>query len=247
MNIAKILFAIFIPLAFTSCQKDIFNNIPSPPTSYKVKTYTEDVTIGSTHSVVTYNLSYDANGKLISVISTSNPGDKFVFQYSNSSYSMDLYSSNILSIHEEFYLNSNSFVDSTFQYNDTHDSTTEKYLFNGSNQLIILKIYVYSIATGSVLSNTENYEYDGYGNVIKITDNNSVTTNDYYTNLVNNIDIFNPLFVAGKNLIKTTTSDLGGTTVIINHTYTFDSSNRLITDKAVADSGEILIKSYTYY
>jgi hypothetical protein len=39
----------------------------------------------------------------------------------------------------------------------------------------------------------------------------------------------------------------GGSTVILNHTYTFDGSNRLSTEKITDDTGDIVIKTYTYY
>ena len=122
----------------------------------------------------------------------------------------DIYTSNALSIHEVFSLNSNSFVDSTFQYNDTNDSTTEEYIYNSSNQLITLKEYDYSLLTGSVLSNTTNYKYDSKGNQISATDDYSVTLYDY-TSTANTLVIGAPYFPVNKNLVKTTTYSFGGT------------------------------------
>jgi hypothetical protein len=169
-----------------------------------------------------------------------------VFQYGNGSYTGDIYNSNAISIHEVFFLNSNSFVDSTFQYNDTNDSTTEKYIYNSSKQLATLKEYDYSIVTGAQLSNTTTYTYDSNGNQITATDNFSVTTYEY-TTLVNNLVVGAPYFPVNKNLVKTTTNTSGGTTVILNHTYTFDGSNRLSTEKITDDAGDIVIKTYTYF
>jgi hypothetical protein len=247
MRFTKILFTIFIALGFASCQKEISTDNGNTPTSSKIKTYTEDVTSGSGHSVITFNLAYDSNDRLISMVSAASSGDRFEFQYSNGSFTSDLYNSNALSIHEVFFINRNSLLDSTFQYNDTNDSSTEKYLYNSAMQLTTLKEYDYSLVTGPLLFNTENYVYDSNGNVIKMTDNSSVTTYDYYTNLVNNLVLLPDYLPVNKNLVKTTTSNLGGTTTTLNHTYTFDSNNRISTERIIVDSGEIAIKTYTYY
>src|SRR5947208_6941337 len=132
---------------FDSCQKQ--TDTPSSSQSFKIKTYTEDVTSASYHSVITYNLTYDSQNRLISVESTTSPGDKFVYSYPQQNlFQMDLYNSNLLSIHEDFYLNSFSYVDSTFQYNDTNDSTTEKYVYNSAKQLIERREYFYQSTTG---------------------------------------------------------------------------------------------------
>ncbi|MGZ8525926.1 MAG: hypothetical protein ACXWV1_15950, partial [Chitinophagaceae bacterium] len=121
--------AILSIILFSSCQKDVGGG---PLTvSDKVKTYTEDVTSASMgNSKTTFNLSYDASNRITSLISASNPGDKFVFTYNSASgYSMEIFGSNIPVIHEDFFLNSNSLPDSTFQYNNTGDTSTEKYLY----------------------------------------------------------------------------------------------------------------------
>ncbi|MEO8415577.1 MAG: hypothetical protein ABI472_18085 [Ginsengibacter sp.] len=249
MNTLKNLLYILIIFIFVSCQKELSTNDPgTSPSSSKVKTYTEDVTSGGAHSVTTFNLAYDASDRLISLVSATSSGDKFEYQYSNGSYTMDLYNSNLLSIHEIFFINSNLLVDSSFQYNDTKDSMTEKYVYNSAGQLTTLKQYDYSQVTGAVLFNVENYTYDSNGNTIRVTEtsNNSVTTYEYYTNLVNNLYIFNPYVPGNKNLVMTTINDSGGSTTTLSHFYTFDSANRLITEKITADTGEIVIKTYTY-
>ncbi len=242
-------FLLIITIVFTSnsCQKGITGDDPALPASNKIKTYTEDVTSGGTRNVVTFNVGYDANDRIISLISAATPGDRFEFKYSNGNYTLDIYGSNQLTIHEVFFLNSNSMVDSTFQYNDTNDSLTEKYIYNASRQLTMVKSYEYSKAIGSVLDNVENYTYDNGGNIIKLADNYSVTTYDYYTNLPGNVVSLSPYLPVPKNFVKTTTNVNGGTTVTLNHTYTFDAINRLSTEKIVYDAGEVVIKSYTYY
>jgi YD repeat-containing protein len=243
----------FIMIVFFSCKKDTTTPDPNPnPNSKsKIKTYTEDITTIGNHFAVTFNLNYDANDRLTSIVSTSNPGDKFLIQYtSTNTFTLDIFNSNELEIHELFFLNSSSLVDSSFQYNSSNDTTTEKYLYNASKQLIIKKEFDYSKSTGSQLWNTHNYTYDGSGNMTSDIDDFSQSTYDY-TNLVADI----PLFFfdgtySGKsiNLVKTSTYSSGGATEVTNHTYTFDSQNRLITERAVnATTGDIVVKTYTYY
>src|SRR6185437_10710152 len=248
MKKIKIALAIIVSIGLASCQKeysteDVAGDTPTP--SIRVKTYTEDLTSGGTHSLTTFDLSYDNSNRLISMISETNAGDKFVFNYGSGSYTGDIFNSNALSIHEVFFLNSNSLVDSTFQYNDTNDSTTEKYIYNGAKQLVTFKEYDYSLLTGSVLSNTTNYKYDSNGNQISATDDYSVTLYDY-TGLANTIVIGAPYFFVNKNLVKTATYSFGVSTIILNHTYTFDGNNRLSTETITNGSTYTLIKTYTY-
>ncbi|KAA9039087.1 hypothetical protein FW778_09615 [Ginsengibacter hankyongi] len=245
MKPTKTILAIIIAISFTSCQKEKSND-PNNPASSKVKTYTEDATEGGTHSVITFDVTYDASNRPVSLISESSPGDKFVLQYGSGSFTLDLYNSNVVSVHEVSFLNSNSLIDSTFQYNDTSDSTTEKYIYNSAKQLITLKEYDYSKANGTQLFNTTNYTYDSNGNPQSETDDFSVTTYEY-TTFVNNL-VFMPTYLpVAKNLVKTTTVTSGGSSSVLNHSYTFDGSNRLSTEKITDDNGNILIKSYTYY
>ena len=251
MKITKLLFTVLITLPFLfSCQKP-FNDPDPPPQSpgsqlFLPKTYTEDYTSSvSGHSVITFNLSYDASDRLISMISAASPGDKFIYQYSGNTVTMDLYNSNLISIHEIFYLNSSSFIDSTLQYNDTKDTSTEKYLYNSNKQLLKLIEYDYTTATGAEIDNIHNYLYDANGNLIKENDNSGEITYEYST-LLNTLSVGLDLLPRSKYLVKTTSFSIGGTTGILNHTYTFDSSNRLTTEKIVADTGEVAIKTYTY-
>ena len=252
MKTIKVVFALFITLLSFSCQKEIASDSSSSSGAnsgsslFLVKTYTEDVTSSSIgHSVTTYNLTYDASGRLLSMVSASSSGDKFVYRYnSNNTFTMDIYNSNVVSIHSVFFINSFSLVDSIFKYNDTKDTSTSKYLYNSSKQLVKQKEYDYTTARGAVLYNTYNYEYDSNGNAIKESDNSSVKTYDYYSNLTNNLSLGLIYFSPNKNLLKTTTYTSGGQTETLNHTYTFNSNNRLSTEKIVASSGDVFIRTY---
>jgi hypothetical protein len=199
------------------------------------------------NSVTTFDLTWDNNNRLISMVSTPAPPVlKIVYQYSTSSFTLDLFNSNTLSIHEIVWLNAIPFIDSTFQYNNTHDTTTEKYIYNSNKQLVQKNEYSFSTVSGSTLNNTTNDTYDNNGNVITETDDFGTTTFDYYPSLLNPFSIDMPYLPATKNLQKTVSNNSGGTIISATHTYTFDSNNRLTTDKAVGSNGDIIIKSYTY-
>ncbi len=230
-------------LAFTSCKK----SSNSSNSSGLPKTLTEEVNSPALgHLVETLNLQYDGNGRITSLVSTTDPGTKSLYQYSsNKTFTMDLYEANQLTIHEIFWIGANSFVDSTFQYNNTNDTSTEKYTYNTANQLIQLKEYDYS-SSGSTLYSTDNYTYDANGNQITDVSDFTTTSFDYYTNFPNSLNVGEIYFVRAKNLIKTMTQTSGGTTSTIEHAYTFDSSNRLTVDSAAASDGGIDIKTYTY-
>ena len=231
MKKIKIALAIIVSFALASCQKeysteDAAGTIPTP--FNKVKTYTEDLTSGGTHTVTTFDLSYDNSNRLISLISETNDGDKFVFNYSSGSYTGDIFNSNALSIHEVFFLNSNLFVDRVFSITIPMIQLPKNIFTIAPNNSAYTKEYDYSLLTGSVLTNTTNYKYDSNDNQISASDNYSVTLYDY-TAFANSIVIGAPYFFINKKLVKTATYSFGVSTIILNHTYTFDGSNRLST------------------
>lgn len=249
-NILALLAAISFIVLLSSCQKDAGGG-PTTVTD-KVKTYTEDIKSGSIGNfVTTYNLNYDGSDRISSMISTSNPGDKFLFTYNSaSSYSMDIYNSNLLVIHEDFFLNSNSYPDSTFQYNDTGDTSTEKTVYNVKNQAIKLYEYDYSTITGSDLWNITTYTYDADGNLVKSEDTDTnIDTYEYYPDMVYVLPVITPYAQPKKlNLVKKRTLTSNGFLVgSATFTYTFDSKNRISTEKAVISDGSVILKTYTYF
>ena len=233
---------IAVILLLASCKKDSETATPST----QVKTYTEDVTSSATHMAVTYNVSYDGNGRITALESTTG-NNKFVYTYPTATtYSMEIIESNALSIHVDFFLNSFSLVDSSLQYNDTHDSTTEKYNYNSAKQIISLKSYNYSKLNGSILDEMHTYTYDANGNQVKdISSSGSVVTSDYSTT-ANTLSFGLPYNYVPPFLVQKTTTVKGGSTVVINYTYTFDSSNRITSEKDIYSTGEVVIKTYTY-
>jgi hypothetical protein len=190
-----------------------------------------------------FNLSYDANDRILSVVSSTNAGDKFVYQYGVNKYSLEIFNSNVLSIHGDFFLNSNQLLDSNVQYNDTRDTTIEKYTYNAAKQLTQSMEYEIKQSLATLIDKTL-YEYDANGNVSKETSSNGERTYTY-TSLLNTLNNGQVYSNRNKFLIKTTViSAAGGVT--LNHTYTFDSLNRLTSEKAVATNGDVVTRTYTY-
>jgi len=231
-----------------SCKKD--NNAPNSNNGAKPKTYTEDVRndiIGN--SVTTYDLSYDANNRVTGITATPAPASiNFVYTYpAQGSVTMDLYEGGILNIHEIMWLNASSWLDSTFQFDNSGDTTTEKYIYNGNKQLIQQKTYDYSSSV-AILNNILNYTYDNLGNVISSVDNQGTSiTYTYYTNLPNTLNLGQTFLPQSAYFIKTATLNSGGSTETATHYYTFDSNNRLIKDStSTPEISLIAIKSYTY-
>ena len=93
----------------------------------------------------------------------------------------------------------------------------------------------YSV-NGSTLTNVATYEYDANGNETKATDYNGVTTYTF-TSYPYSVYGAPDYFAHDKNLVSTTALNSGGSIETVTDTYTFDSSNRLITDKAVSSVG----------
>ncbi len=251
----KIIAGVFLLCSFASCQKDYQpDDITTTTTdttnnnTSKIKTYTEDITVAGQHSVTTYDANYDNSNRLISLVSESNAGNKFVYTYTSSGLNtLDIYNSGTLSIHNQFYFNSSSFIDSAFQYNNTNDTTTDKYTYNSQNQLI--QDITYFIESGvQTVGDEADYTWDSNGNVIKVTDDEGTTTYDYYTDKMNSITILTSFSVSSKNLVKTAAfNDGSGNILTFQHTYTFDSQNRVLSDTASDGVGDVTIKSYTYF
>jgi len=236
----------------TSCSKS--SDTTQSYLTGRVKTYTEAVTYTGGSYSTTYNLSYDGAGRLVTMVDATAPGDKFVYSYGPTSYTMEIFNSGILDIHEDFFLNNAGFPDSTFQYNSTLDSMTERMIYNGNNQLTTYKEYDYSKVTGASLFNTTTYTYNSDGTLLKTVDTDGESyIYDYYANLVYQYPMINPgdfisnPVTGAKNLIHTQTFKQGGVTIdAADYTYTFDANNRISTAKATSTNGTVT-KTYTYY
>lgn len=238
--IRSLLIVLIIALALASCKKD--DSVQSPPPGDRIKTYTESINssiLGVTS--VTYNLTYDQDGRLSSMTNTENAGDRFAFSYVENGFDMDIYSNNSLVIHQDAFVNGNR-MDSTFQYNDEGDTTTEKYVYNPSNLLVKLSRYVYSDGI-SELDEIVNYSYDANSNLISEIGNFTHIEYEYNGSLPGIINLF-PIFYSSSQKLPSRVIDQAGYTA--DHTYTVDSKNRVVTDVAVLTTGDTLTKTYTY-
>ena len=244
--------AAMVVVALSSCQKETNSNNPLPAQSLKIKTYTENVTSAVFgNSVTTYNLSYDGSDRLVSLVDAANPGNKFIYAYpSSSKYTLDLFADNIFELHVDYFLNSNSLIDSSFQYNNTSDSSTEKYIYNPAHQLIKLYEYDY-YGNGPELWNTTTYTYDGAGNLLKSEDiDDFVYTYEYYTDKLYLMPQLIPITVPNQkaNLLKKVTLTESGTVQgSATSTYTFDGKDRISTERIDYSDGDVVIKTYTYF
>lgn len=242
---------IALVILFSSCQKEPGNNLP-PTGQLKLKTYTEDVRSAILgNSVTTYNFNYDGNDRMTSMVDAANPGNKFVFAYpSSSKYTMDLFIDNIFELHVDYLLNSQLLIDSSFQYNNTEDTSAEKYVYNPAHQLIKLYEYDY-YSTGPDLWNTTAYTYDGAGNLVKSEDTDDyMYTYEYYTDKLYVLPQLIPVMVANQkvNLIKKLTLTESGTvTGSADYTYTFDSKDRISTIRHDYNDNDVVIKTFTYF
>lgn len=237
-------------LVFSACQKQISDFDSSSPSeeSLQPKTYTEDLTSGTEHEARTFNLSYDTQGRLISMVDASSSGDKFIYSYkAQNLFQLTIYIANEVTLHEDFYLKNASLIDSTFQINDTQDTTTEKYIYNTANQLIEERNYFYSEATGAVLNNKITFQYAADGTVTKQTDDDTVTTFEYYDDLPYTPVNLSPYTFQSPKLIKTATLVSDGEKMVQQHTYTFDDQKRITTETVtIADEDITVVRSYTY-
>jgi hypothetical protein len=240
----------------SSCTKETSVEIGSTnslTTTYKVKTYREQVTSSTIGNYeVLFNLSYDNQDRLVLMADSANPANKFIYSYPASNQRvMEIINGGVLDIHEDFYLNSFSGVDSTLQYNSSGDTTTEKCSYNSNKQLIQKLEYDYNNGV-PMLSNTTTITYDSNGNVISEQESSGMTsTYQYYSNLIYAQPIimfpYSPDDYKKKSLVKTKAITMSGVQMTANVTYTFDDKDRISSEKDVYNDGTIMVRSYTYY
>jgi len=245
-RLTAILWIIF----FTSCQKDAGGDLPAA--TDKVKTYTEDITSPTFgHSVITYNLTYDAGDRITSMVSAVDAGNKVVYSYNSANTVIsELYDGGVVGIHDESYL-VNNHIDSSFQYNDTGDSSTSKYVYDASGNYIKSYEYDYFKLTGAQLTNTTTYTYDANGNQLTSQSTSGEgETYEYYPDMVYIHPLIGPPLIPAvkRHLIKTHSATSGGVVqATATLTYTFDANDRISTEKTVVDNGTVVIKTYTYF
>ena len=171
---------------------------------------------------------------------------------SSKSFTLDLYEYGQLSVHEIGYINSASYIDSTFQYNNVNDTTTQKFIYN--EDLLTRQItYSYSLLIASI-SSQDDYTYDNNGNMTKDVNsdgfgNINTTATFTYTSHPLNVTI-NPTYYPQQSKYLPATqkvTDGGGNLIIsITYAYTFDGSGRLTKETDTANDGEVATKIYVY-
>ena len=245
MKNTLIFLSLLSTLVIASCSKS--GETTNPIADKIPKTYTQDIRNPSGNSAITYNLTYDGNYNLLSMIAVPETAGKFIFQYpNNNSVIVDTYFGALLGIHELILLNASQFADSTIQIYATHDTTLAKYIYNANNLLLKSNYYDYH-SSGITLTKTSVYNYDINGSVITQTDTPGGTiTYTYYTK-VNNFGLGNSFIPGPKFYLRSASVDSGGTPVTTMHYYNFDSNDRLIQDSiTTSNTNTIEVKSYTY-
>lgn len=236
-------------LAAISCKKSESSGGNNTSNFNKLKLYIEDGSQSSYNAVDTFAVSYDGDNR---VTALSSPNLKFVYTYAGNSFNVDLYEFNQLQVHEIDFINSTSLVDSSFQYNNTNDSTTEKYVYSGT--MLTKKLeYIYSKVSGSQIDAEDDYTYDNSGNMIKDVSSdgngniNSVSAFTYGTTAVNVLT--GPVYLPHNKylpLTQTQKDGSGNLIATVTYTYTFDSKGRLTQETDTLNNGEIVIKKYVY-
>jgi hypothetical protein len=224
--------------------------------SNKIKTYAEEVTNMGNKSGDTLNVSYDNSNRIVSFIS-QHSGAQYLYNYvSNTKYILEIRYGAQLATHVECYLNSNSFVDSVFQYNVGDDSVTTKYFYDASSRLIEGRFYNYSLTRGSSVYRRYVYTYNSEGNLLNEyelssgNDTNMIKTYSY-TNMPGNSYTF-PMVNLPQQYNKlpagyTLHSPIPNITVETSFTYDFDTQNRVLRERQTNSSGNRLVKTYEYY
>ena len=237
---------------FESCQKEIVaDDIPNP-VSVKLRTYIEDARNTSYNTIDTFDVNYDSQERIASLIGRGT-GFKFLYSYQTSNYTTEIRFLEHLIIKDVSFLNGSGFVDSTFQYNDTGDSSTSKLTYSAKGEIIEERNYDYTLAGGSVLSDITTYVYDNNGNVItsteKAANGQTIAVSTYtYNSFLNTVFLSptnRPLYY--KNLPATITVVSGGVTESVTYEYTYDSDQRVISEKGSYSDGTFVIKKYEYY
>ena len=150
-----LLVAVIAVCLFNSCKKK--SGTDSSGTPDKLKMYIENATTAGLNQVDSFAVAYDGNNRITSLAS---PALTFNYAYSSNSFTLNLYNFSQLSIHEIAYINSSSLVDSTFQFDNTNDTTTEGYTYAGG-LLTRMMTYNYSSA-GSTIYSEDDYTYDNF-------------------------------------------------------------------------------------
>jgi hypothetical protein len=228
MKIFKNTFAVCLIFSLVSCKKDDNQIKVSLVGFLKSKTIVNKTNTYKTE----YN--YDANGKIASIIDEFEES-KYVFNYSVSNkleVNETNSKSNVFKANLAAYLLVNGKPDSIFQYNDSQDFITQKFVYNSSNQLIQIKNYGYDKSINEYyLKVPTNFLYDFKGNIIskKTVSTDSIifsSITNTFNNVASSLEIMNPNLP--ERLINLDINR--NINYFINYSYTFDTNNKVATE-----------------
>lgn len=228
---------------FSACSKK--SDSPSPPQGTRLTRYTEILNPRTFYSVTTsYDISYDQNNKVASIVNSNDPGSKFMFDYVSDGYNFDIYGSGNVLIHRKVMFSGNT-IDSTIEYNNEGDTTTEKYIYWAGGILKFLLKYDVT-PSGPQLSNVTEYTYGLNNMLVSEKDYHSSTVYSYDRQEVSNFSLY-PIYVnRSKQLPSLVSFSEGNGIVTSEHTYTFDAEKRLIKDEIVLSTGQTMEKAFKY-
>jgi hypothetical protein len=247
MPIKHLTFFALTVFVLVSCKKNSGTN--AAENANKLKTYIENDTVGGTIQSDTFAVSYDNDNRLTGLVS---PNLKEIYAYQSKSYTLDLYVNGVLNVHEMFFINGSSLVDSTIQYNNTNDTTTEGYVYNGTTLTALLTYdYINNIAS---IDSRDDYTYDNNGNLLKDVQSDgygNVSLVYAYTYTTDPITArikptYYPLQAKYLPATLTLTDGFGNPQGTITYTYVLDSSSRLTKETDAADNGDVSTKTYIY-
>lgn len=246
MKISTLSLVLSLLIVFNaSCKKESAGNA-----THKLKTYTEDITaVGIGHVVETFNINYDEQDRITSVVSSTKSGHRLEYRYINEGeFIFEKIEDNKVTSHTSCFINSSlSLIDSTYQYNNRKDTVSMKYLYDSENRILMQKEYIHSyLIPAPVRANTIKYQYDLKGTLTKKTDSYSEITYRYDSTHKNTVQIEPFYFPVQEKLPTHTYTTRWGILITIEHSYAFDEHKRLISEKAVSSDGRVTVKSYTY-
>ena len=230
----------------TSCKKD---KAAGSSGRQKLKSYTEDITaVGIGHVVETFNINYDAQDRITSIVSTTKPGHRLEYNYlNNDKFTFEQIEDNKVMLHRDYFINGEiGKVDSLYQYNIRKDTLSFKYFYNKENKILKQKEYLLTYYLPPVWYNTIDYIYDAKGTLTKKQESFADISYQYDAEY-KNTTLIEPAYIPTQELLPTHTYNTRfGTTITTEHTYAYDDKGRLISERAASNDGRITIRTYTY-
>lgn len=231
----------------TSCKKD--DKASGSGGRQKLKSYTEDITaVGIGHVVETFNVSYDGQDRITSIVSTTKPGHRLEYNYlKNNMFTYEQIEDNKVMLHCDYFLNTEiGKVDSLYQYNIRKDTISFKYFYDKENRIVKQKEYLISYLMPPVWYNTIDYVYDAKGTLTKKVESFAEASYRYDAEY-KNTTLIEPAYIPSQEKLPSHTySTRFSLNTTIEHTYTYDGSGRLTSDRAAASDGRITVRTYTY-